>query len=287
MNNSLREQKEHGKKNFPFAMYHGRIPEWLGGYQLHFHKEFEIIFVTYGRGIISVQDKKYLCQKDDIVIIPPEQVHSIIRYKAEKIAYYNILFDFSFLEENPDSYCSRTFFDKFNQNTELAEVLITKKSSLHPKLFPILQNLIQIHLEDYTKNALLIKSFLFNIMHILKDQAKPLTQSPSALKKNERLKKIISYIQENFSDPITVHEVAELVDLSESRFMKMFKSQTGLTFIQYLNDLRLESAASELLQKNKSVTQISLDNGFESTSYFISLFKKKFGTSPAIYAKKL
>ncbi len=99
-------------------MYHGRIPEWLGGYPLHWHNEFEIIFITYGEGIIIVQGKKYFCTKDDI-IIPPQQIHSIVQEGQKKIAYYNILFDFSFLEENPDSFCSRTFFERFSENTIL------------------------------------------------------------------------------------------------------------------------------------------------------------------------
>ena len=56
---SLRETASHGKKTFPFAVYHGRIPEWLDGFPLHWHDEFEIIFVSYGTGIVTVQGSRF------------------------------------------------------------------------------------------------------------------------------------------------------------------------------------------------------------------------------------
>ena len=107
---SLRETASHGKKIFPFAVYHGRIPEWLDGFPLHWHDEFEIIFVSYGTGIVTVQGSRFLCCEGDIVLIPPGAVHSILQNGDDCIAYYNILFSISLLEENPDSFCSRRFF---------------------------------------------------------------------------------------------------------------------------------------------------------------------------------
>lgn len=285
---SLREHKEHGKKSFPFAMYHGRIPEWLSGYPIHWHKEFEIIFLTYGSGIINVQGKKFVCQKDDIVIIPPHQVHSIARNGTEKMAYYNILFDFSFLEENPSSFCSMSFFEKFSENTVLKEPHAKSGSELNKKLLPLLQSLVDFYNENYEEYALLIKARLFEAMHLLKNQVVAVKETKAAHEKRARLKKIISFIQENYSRPISVEEVACLSNLSPNRFMKMFKEETDMPFIQYLNDYRLELAAEAILEGKKSVTQIAFETGFENLSYFISLFHRKFGLTPKEYrASKL
>ena len=285
MKQTLRELKEHGKKSFPFAMYHGRIPEWLSGYPLHWHKEFEIIYISYGTGKISVQGKKYLCSKNDIVLIPPEQVHSIARNGEDFMAYYNILFDFSFLEENPESFCSRTFFKNFSENSILKETHIKNGTELNKKLLPILENLVQIHTKDYMENALLIKARLFEVMHHLKDQIRTTNEKQPSSEKSIRLKKVLSFIQENFSRNISVEEAAALTNLSTSRFMKSFKQQTGMPFIQYVNDYRLELAAEELVQSQKRVTQIAFENGFENLSYFISLFRRKFSLSPTEYRK--
>ena len=282
---SLRENKAHGKKSFPFVMYHGRIPEWLGGYPLHWHNEFEIIFITYGEGIINVQGKKYFCTKDDIIIIPPQQIHSIVQNGQKKIAYYNILFDFSFLEENPDSFCSRTFFERFSENTILTTPHIKKDSELNVKLLPLINSLVEMYAGNYEDNALLIKARLFEIIYHLQNQIVSVTKNSSYAKKHSRLKKVISFIQENFSRPISIEEAAELINLSPNRFMKMFKEQTGLPFIQYVNDYRLELAAESILQGTKSITQIAFECGFESTSYFINLFHKKFGLAPVAYRK--
>ena len=285
MKQTLRELKEHGKKSFHFAIYQGRIPEWLSGYPLHWHREFEIIFLTYGTGYITVQGEKFLCQKDDIILIPPEQVHSIARKDEDFMAYHNILFDFSFLEENPESFCSRAFFQNFSENSKLKEIHVEKGSELNQKLLPLLKNLADIPHDCYEENALLIKARLFEVMHHLKNQVGAPNETPSSYEKRIRLKKVLSFIQENFSRNIAVEEAAKLTNLSPSRFMKMFKEQTGMAFIQYLNDYRLELSAEELLQSTKSVTQIAFENGFENLSYFISLFRRKFALSPSEYRK--
>lgn len=267
-------------------MYHGRIPEWLSGYPIHWHKEFEIIFLTYGSGIVNVQGKKYLCQKDDIVIIPPHQVHSIARNGTEKMAYYNILFDFSFLEENPSSFLSLAFFEQFSENTVLKEPHAKSGSELNKKLLPLLENLVDFYNKDYEEYALLIKARLFEAMYLLKNQVVTVKETRAAREKRERLKKIISFIQENYSRPISVDEVAKLSKLSSNRFMKMFKEETDMSFIQYLNDYRLELAAEAILEGKKSVTQIAFENGFENLSYFISLFHRKFGVPPTKYESR-
>ena len=68
--------------------------------------------------------------------------------------------------------------------------------------------------------------------------------------------------------------------------MNVFRDQTGMSFIQYLNDYRLEVAAEQLSNGNESVTEIAVKNGFDNISYFIRAFKAKFGCTPLEYKKR-
>lgn len=283
---SLREKTAHGKKTFPYAVYHGRIPEWLDGFPLHWHDEFEIIFVTYGSGIITVQGKKFLCRENDIVLIPPGHVHSILRDGTNFIAYYNILFSLTLLEENPGSFCGRRYFTPLQNGARLKEYHIESKSELNGKLLPLVRTLSRFWEKDETDSALLIKAKLFEIMHEIRNTILPGNETASAQNKANRLKKILSFVEEHFSEPITVESAAELCALSPSRFMKVFREETGMSFIRYLNDYRLESAGEQLLSSRKSVTDIAFENGFDSISYFISLFRRKFNCSPTEYRKR-
>lgn len=280
---SLHETAVHGKTSFPFSVYHGRIPEWLGGFPLHWHEEFEIILVTFGRGIISVAGESFLCREGDIVMVPPEKIHSIESSGKNKFAYYNILFDLSFLEENPDSICSKRFLSKFENCTSLSSYHLKKKSQLNERLFPLVKDLTPFWEQDEIESALLIKARLFEILYVIRNEAAVSDPGKSSKAKSERLKKTLSFVKENFFEKISVRDAAKNAGLSPSRFMKVFREDTGRSFVQYLNDYRLELSAEELCSTDKSVTEIAENAGFESLSYFILLFKRKFSCPPNEY----
>ena len=283
---SFRETASHGKKTFPFAVYHGRIPEWLDGFPLHWHDEFEIIFVSYGTGIVTVQGSCFLCCEGDIVLIPPGAVHSILQIGDDCIAYYNILFSISLLEENPDSFCSRRFFSAFLDGAHLKSYHYKKGSPLNDALFPLVKELCGLWEKDLSESALLVKARLFEIMHLINGEVLSADESASSKNRAKRLKKILSYVEEHFSSRITVEDAASLCALSASRFMRIFRKETGMSFVQYVNDYRLESAGEQLLSSSGTVTAIAFENGFENISYFIRLFQRKFGCPPSEYRKR-
>lgn len=283
---SLREKTAHGKKTFPYAIYHGRIPEWLDGFPLHWHDEFEIIYITYGSGIVTAQGKRFCCREGDIVLIPPGHVHSILRDGDNFIAYYTILFSLALLEENPDSFCSRRYFSPFLDGARLAEYHLKKNTKMNKKLVPIVKTLSRLWKKDEADNALLIKAKLFAFMHAIRNDILPENETPSAQNKARRLKKILSFVEKHFPERISVEDAAKLCALSPSRFMKVFREKTGMSFVRYLNDYRLESAGEQLLTSRKSVTDIAFENGFENSSYFIRQFRRKFSCSPTEYRKR-
>ena len=286
---SLHENIIHGRTNFPFVVYHGRMPEWLKGYPLHWHEEFEIIFISFGQGVFNVQGTKYLCKQGDILIIPPQKIHSIEQNQNEHCSYYNIMFDLSLLEENPDSLCAKKFFSRYEQNSELDNYLIKADTQLNSLIFPLVKELAGFWEKDFEKVALLIKARLFEILYHLDNSivSKSSKYTSRKTSKSDRLKKILLYIKEHFAEQITIDQIASEFNLSASRFMKVFHQETGRSFIQYLNDYRLEQAALDLINTGNSVTQIAQANGFESISYFILLFKRKFNTTPDQYRKHL
>ncbi|MGN6715586.1 helix-turn-helix transcriptional regulator [Anaerocolumna jejuensis] len=95
----------------------------------------------------------------------------------------------------------------------------------------------------------------------------------------------IAYIQENYkSDTISLEQVADRFHISVSYFSRLFNEYAGMTFPEYVNDLRL-TYAKELLLINPeaNVKKIAEVCGFNSVSYFSAQFKKKFGSSPSAY----
>ena len=95
-----------------------------------------------------------------------------------------------------------------------------------------------------------------------------------------KLKKILSYIRNNYDKPITLESIAETVHMSPKYLGTFFKNTTGKTPVEYLIEYRIEKAAHKLRFTDFSVTDIAFLCGFSDLSYFIKTFKKFKGISP-------
>jgi AraC-like DNA-binding protein len=116
----------------------------------------------------------------------------------------------------------------------------------------------------------------------------------SSLKKNDQVQsersggvinEIIAWTGENYGSEFSLGDVAERFGYTKSYFCDMFKAKTGITYIKYLNTVRI-SAACSLLKSGIPVNQVSRLCGFETDSYFIQLFKKTIGVTPKQYSMK-
>ena len=87
-------------------------------------------------------------------------------------------------------------------------------------------------------------------------------------------------------EKITIEDIANEVDLSQSHFMKYFKNTMGTSFIDYLNDYRLTMVSRLLVSSESSILDIAAESGFDNLSYFNRMFKKRFGMTPREYRKK-
>ncbi|MBO1308399.1 PocR ligand-binding domain-containing protein [Enterococcus sp. 669A] len=111
------------------------------------------------------------------------------------------------------------------------------------------------------------------------------TKEPQPTGKDE-IQKATQYIQKNISKTITLEEVANHVYLSQYYFSKLFKKETGINFITYLNQQRIERAKILLQQSDLSIETISHNVGFSQASYFCKTFKQFTNTTPATYRKE-
>lgn len=97
----------------------------------------------------------------------------------------------------------------------------------------------------------------------------------------------MTFIEQHYTEPITLPELAESVHMSPKYFCRFFRHMTRRTPIDYLNYYRVECACQELLTTEKSVTEVALDCGFNDISYFIKTFRRHKGVSPGKYLTAL
>ena len=97
------------------------------------------------------------------------------------------------------------------------------------------------------------------------------------------MKNVLTYIRNNYGEPITLDELAAVAGMSPRYFCRAFAALTGRTPIAYLNYYRIECACERLTLTDKSVTEIAFSCGFNDMSYFSRVFKQLKGTTPTAY----
>lgn len=101
--------------------------------------------------------------------------------------------------------------------------------------------------------------------------------------RDSSLQELIRWTNENYARRITIDEVARMTGYSKYHFCSRFKSLTGMTYLNYLNSVRIRRACM-LLQKGESVQNVCRAAGFENVSYFIQVFKKIRHVTPHQYS---
>ena len=97
----------------------------------------------------------------------------------------------------------------------------------------------------------------------------------------------IEFMHKSLSDKLSVTDLARVARLSPSHFARVFKSETGVTPIEYLQELRLIRAKRLLRDTGEPLTGIALDCGFNSSSYLSRCFMDRFGMYPSKFRKSL
>ena len=100
---------------------------------------------------------------------------------------------------------------------------------------------------------------------------------------NHWIKVAIDYMNKNYMNQISLSDIAHETRLSESHLSTLFKAETGINFLQYLNAIRLNAALNLLSQSTMNVSEIARSTGFPTPGYFTKIFRRFFGKTPTEY----
>jgi two-component system, response regulator YesN len=123
------------------------------------------------------------------------------------------------------------------------------------------------------------------ILEEFMNEAKKSIFSVPQQSENVNIKKILDYIHEHFSEPITLTDVAQHFHFNPSYLSSYFSNHTHEGFNEYLNKVRIEEASKLLVQRTDTISEISVKVGYSDHSYFCKVFKKIKGLSPSQYRR--
>lgn len=278
------ETKAHTTEEFPYNTYLCSIPQDFSQVPLHWHAELELIVIQKGQGLVSVDFQTRTVTAGDIVLVLPGQLHSIEQKTSCHMNYENILLDPFMLISGEKDYCASNYILPLIRQQLAVDTFLTPALSYYPTISSYIREidrLCDIRPDGY---RLAVKGFLFQILFCLithqKDKESTFLSKAKAL---DKLKLILKYMEEHYTDTITIDDMAELTHYSKSHFMKFFKTHMGSGFTEYLNNYRLTIAARLLTTTEDTIIEIAALSGFDNLSYFNRLFRRKYAKTPGQY----
>ena len=216
----------------------------------HWHNSMEFIYIIEGQYTTTINNETYIINSGDYIMVNPRDIHSTSSISHCKIFLLQISYDFIKKHiPNIDFIEFKLNYnkDKPNPSTDYVKTLLKELSSLcHSK-----------------SNGYLLKfySIVFELLFYISQ--------------------ITYYVKKHYMEEISLNDISAVVSLNPEYFSRFFKKHMGITFLEYLNSIRLEYAYNDLASTSYSISEILSRNGFTNYKMFIKLFKNRFGCTPS------
>lgn len=242
---------------------------------MHYGKTMEILLCDQVQGAITIDTNTYAFENRQVFLIPPKIVHSTHIAACEGVMYV-LKIDFEMLKNYIDLSAMFAVSGK-----ALSAAPFSMANVARP--FAMLSQIVaQTDVDIFYATAWIAEFFQLIFAETPAHTEDIALRSSS----NRMLRTLICWTEQNYNRKILLEEVADVIGYSKYYFCSTFRNLTGVTYIHYLNSVRLSHACSHLLE-GKSVSEACYSCGFEDVSYFVQLFKRTYHLTPQQYKKQL
>ena len=248
---------------------------------LHWHSAMEIMYILEGKVDITIGGQTTCLLPGDVYLVDCAVPHSTKSLDGNKAVLIQL--PYPLLERYIPDISSRRFgFDCRSDNPIIRTKVL--------KLIEIIKQM-QIVFEvkpdgEILRFNSLVFEFLFQIYHNFSREV----EVEKAKKEDRtfgRIQNVLEYLDNNYASPISLEEIAQVACFQKEYFCHFFKKNMGITYTQYLNDLRLSKIRDDLVDTDLPVKTILEKHGFTNYKLFRKMFNETFGCTPVSYRKKL
>lgn len=243
-------------------------------YPAHWHNHLEILLILDGTMAAFVNDRKYELTYHDILLINPREIHSTqihgsIRYILLQIP----LEDLKRLMPN---------FEMLHFEEHIPfEAAKNKAANRMETLLISMQNEFDQKNDGYQLHFTSLYYDFLHELYISHSVQLSIQTRNKATKNLTRIELIMDYVKAHYQTAITLDEIAGSLSISPEYFCRLFKKYTSLTFLEYVNTVRLVHFYYDLKHSNDSITFLMDKNGITNYKVFIRMFKQAYGSTPA------
>lgn len=243
---------------------------------LHYHDEIELLLIRSGGVSCVVDGREYAAGEGEILFVNTRVPHYTVAL-TDNVRYLLLQF-------RPGAYQEDNLLSDLQILHQSGQMTAASLSSPG-----IAETILRIFDESGRREKaydFMIRSDVYRIIALLTrlDVLPPPEQSIDSAS-IKRIRPALEYIDANYMAPITLQEISDQLGLNPAYFCRIFRSATGSTFTEYLSYVRVRKSELLLRTTRKSITEVSMDVGFSSVTYYNRVFKKIVNCTPTVYRK--
>ena len=250
-------------------------------YPLHQHKEFELNFIERGKGVRRiVGDSVEEIGDYELVLLGGEDLEHV--WEQGSCTSKDI-------REITVHFSGDIFGDGLLARNQFASIRNMLEKADHGISFPI-STIMRVYsaldtIADESERFVQFLKFMYVLYELsISDGMKVLASSSfshtESNVESSRIQKVKQYVNDHYTDPLKLNDIADLVGMSPVAFSRFFRQRTGRTLSDYITDIRLGYAARMLVDSSKNISEICYECGFNNLSNFNRTFKAKRNYTP-------
>lgn len=254
-----------------------------GGYfPLHWHDQLEILYPLNGTADITIEGRKFNLIKKHMLVVESRKVHSTYTY--DELSMFVCI------------HVSRKHMRQYFPEIDAYQIRCTPEDATEEQ-FPVyratcelLEALTRLYMEEPITYRMEANGLVLQILSRLIRFFSVERPLPEPAKDNlamERIRDVITYVEAHFREPISLSDVTALLGLGKEYFCRFFRKNMGMTFLDYVSEVRLAHTYEDLLNTNAPISEVMEANGFTNQKLFNSSFKKLYGCTPSAVRRKL
>lgn len=289
LNRNRLELQPHGTLDFPCAGYcsqHTNSPDDIIPW--HWHEEIEIIYLLSGQLKLKVPGKTFCLQQGEAIFINSNVLH----FSATEMycEIQSLVFHPTLITGQDKSIFALKYITPLIRCMALDSCLISLALSWEKNIVTNFIHAFEAIAFEPSGYEFIVRENLSHLCLTLYQQYKNEIDKgcPEQNQDSIRIRKMLDYIHEHYSDNLTLAQIAKAADIGERECLRCFQRIILISPIQYLIKYRVMLGATMLLQTpNSSISEISIQCGFDSPSNFSQMFKRFFKCTPSNYRKRL
>jgi len=280
---SLMETVSHGNDAYPFSYYYENLALFdFNCVDWHWHNELEFVYIESGDVAFDVGDSHFMLSTGQGIMINSKVLHKL--HSESDAIIPNFLFKPSFIAP-----ADSLIYEKYVKPilvSSLDYIIFSENIAWQLNVIEIMKKIITLQNTDCNREisvAMLIQQLWIQFLDNLSFKT---TEDKSAVVSRTRLQLMMQYINNHYSENISLEDIAKSASISKSLALHLFRDNIKETPVNYLINYRLKQGAMLLVTTEKKVATISSDVGFNNVDHFCRSFKKAYGVTPSEYRQQ-